>query len=95
MKIKRNKRNIFKIIFICAICTYVSSIFISQQKRLNSYENTRKYYAKQIETAKIYQQTLNETKSNVNTKEYIEEMAREKLGMYLPNEKVYINQNNR
>ena len=27
---------------------------------------------------------------NINSKEYIEEVAREKLDMYLPNEKVYI-----
>ena len=28
--------------------------------------------------------------TNINSKEYIEEVAREKLDMYLPNEKVYI-----
>ena len=33
---------------------------------------------------------LLETKSNINSKEYIEQVAREKLDMYLPNEKVYI-----
>ena len=30
------------------------------------------------------------TKDNVNSKEFIEQMAREKLDMYLPNERVYI-----
>ena len=30
------------------------------------------------------------TKENVNSTEYIEEVAREKLDMYLPNERVYI-----
>ena len=33
---------------------------------------------------------LFETKANINSKEYIEEVARGKLDMYLPNEKVYI-----
>ena len=29
-------------------------------------------------------------KKNINSEEYIEEVAREKLDMYLPNERVYI-----
>ena len=29
-------------------------------------------------------------KENINSPEYIEEIAREKLNMYLPNERVYI-----
>ena len=33
---------------------------------------------------------LLETKNNINSLEYIEKIAREKLNMYLPNEKVYI-----
>ena len=33
---------------------------------------------------------LQKTKENVNSTEYIEEVAREKLVMYLPNERVYI-----
>ena len=33
---------------------------------------------------------LLETKSNINSKEYIAQVAREKLDMYYPNEKVYI-----
>ena len=32
---------------------------------------------------------LLETKESVNSTEYIENIAREKLGMYLPNERVY------
>ena len=37
-----------------------------------------------------YQESLNATKDNINSEEYIEQIAREKLDMYLPNEKVYI-----
>ena len=31
-----------------------------------------------------------EKKENLNSTEYIEDVARNKLGMYLPNERVYI-----
>ena len=47
-------------------------------------------YSEQIATEEEKKEKLLETKSNINSKEYIEQVAREKLDMYLPNEKVYI-----
>ena len=40
-----------------------------------------------------YNETLLETKDNLESKEYIETICREKLDMYYENEKVYININ--
>ena len=40
--------------------------------------------------AKEEQASLQDMKNNVDSNEYIEDIAREKLGMYLPNERVYI-----
>lgn len=81
---------IYKKLFFIAISIYVVFIFISQQKTLNSYANEQKYYAKQIEEQNDYQTSLVDMKENVNSPEYIEQIAREKLDMYLPNERVYI-----
>ena len=39
---------------------------------------------------KEYKEQLLQTKENISSPEYIEEIAIEKLDMYLPNEKVYI-----
>ena len=47
-------------------------------------------YTEQINKQLAYQKTLTDKKDNINSKEYIEEVAREKLDMYLPNERVYI-----
>lgn len=93
MKKKKNKGNLMKKICFIGISIYVISIFINQQKTLNSYKASQEYYQEEIETKLAYQETLKETKSNINSQEYIEEMAREKLNMYLPNEKVYIDKN--
>lgn len=90
--IKTNK--IYKKILILGILVYVMYIFIGQQKTLNSYRNTQKYYSEQLNTQLAYQESLYETKSNINSKEYIEKAAREKLDMYLPNERVYIDKGN-
>lgn len=86
--LKTNK--IYKKLLIISVVLYIVYIFISQQKTLNSYKNTQNYYSEQLNKQLAYQESLYETKSNINSKSYIEEVAREKLDMYLPNERVYI-----
>ena len=88
---KTNKSNKFykKLLFF-GIMAYVLYVFVGQQKTLNSYKNTQDYYNEQLTKQLAYQESLYETKTNINSKEYIEEVAREKLDMYLPNERVYI-----
>lgn len=82
------KKHYKKVLLI--IIAYVVSILISQQKMLNSYNAEIKSYSAQIEKEENTNKDLNRIKENVNSPEYIEQMAREKLGMYLPNERVYI-----
>ena len=82
-----------KIVFITFLI-YIAYIFINQQQTLNSYKVSQKYYEEQLNKELAYQETLNNTKSNINSKEYIEKVAREKLDMYLPNERVYIDSGN-
>lgn len=79
----------YKKILILFVTIYVIYTLIIQQKTLNAYSNEQEIYIKQIEQEKIEQETLLKTKENVNSTEYIENVAREKLGMYLPNERVY------
>ncbi len=86
MKLKK----IYKKLFFIGIAIYVIYIFANQQKVLNSYKNAEAYYTEQIESKIAYKDTLNKKKNSINSEEYIEEAAREKLDMYLPNERVYI-----
>lgn len=90
MKKTINYKKILKIIFIIIVGIYAISIFMNQQKTLNSYKTTQDYYAMQIQEQQKHKEDLIETKNNINSPEYIEEIAREKLDMYLPNERVYI-----
>lgn len=88
---KVNKFNKFyKKLLILGILAYVLYIFIGQQKTLNAYKNTQSYYNEQLTKQLAYQESLYKSKNDINSKEYIEQVAREKLDMYLPNEKVYI-----
>ena len=83
-------KKIYKKVLIFAAICYVINIFITQQKTLNTYKAEINNYEEKIVKAEETKKSLIEMKENVNSPEYIEKIAREKLGMYLPNERVYI-----
>ena len=80
---------IYKILMTIFII-YAVYTFINQQIKLNSYQTEKSYYEDQIAALSEEKAALEETKANINTPEYIEKVAREKLDMYYPNERVYI-----
>ena len=77
------KKKIYKMLFLVLLCGY-------QQQILNTYNADAKRYSLQIEEAKLKNSNLIAKKNSVTSKEFIEEIARDKLDMYLPNERVYI-----
>ena len=86
MKIKK----ILKKFWILAIILYVSITFMHQQKSINAYNLEQERLKEKIKEQEEYKDTLLATKENITSPEYIEALAREKLDMYLPNERVYI-----
>ena len=74
---------------ILFVAVYVIYTLITQQKKINEYTGEQEIYINQIAEEKINNERLLQTKASVNSTEYIENIAREKLGMYLPNERVY------
>ena len=56
---------------------------------MNSYKQEASTYSNQIEEANEKNDELKNVKNNINSTEYIENMAREKLGMVLENEIVF------
>ena len=88
---KKNKK-IYKIILILIIGTYAVFTLINQQKMLNQYTSNAEDLAQEIQEEQKTKEELAQKKDNVDSLEYIEQMAREKLDMYYPNERVYIDQ---
>ena len=82
--------------FIIALVIW-SIMLIKQEINISQYKNEVKVLSQKIDIAeeKLQQnkENLEEEKQNINSLEYIEKLAREKLGMYLPNERVYIDSN--
>ena len=85
------KKLLLKIIAVIIIIYAIITV-ITQQKALNQYSKNKEELQAQIQEQNDYKQELTAQKDNINSLEFIEKMAREKLDMYLPNEKVYIDQ---
>ena len=71
------------------IAIYVIFTLMNQQKALNQYTQDSNELASQIEEQKEYKEDLAQKKDDVTSLDFIEQMAREKLDMYYPNEKIY------
>ena len=83
-------KNIYKRLLIILIACYVLFTLINQQSTINQYTDDSKKLAVQLEEAQEYKEQLAKEKEEVDSIEFIEQTAREKLDMYLPNERVYV-----
>ena len=81
MKRVLTSKKIYVLFFIIFII-YALSILINQQIKLNSYANQKDYYKEELQAKKEKNEDLVSMQENVNSPEYIENIAREKLDMY-------------
>ena len=82
-----------KIIFIVLLVVTIALIgyvFIMHHQMLNTYADDKKSLNNQIEAATVKQQELKDELNSINSVNTIESIARDKLDMYFPNERVYI-----
>lgn len=86
---KKNKKIYIKLL-IFIISLYAIFTLISQQNTLNQYSKNSQELSQKIEEEKQEKEKLAKKKEDVNSLEFIEQTAREKLDMFYPNEKVYI-----
>ena len=90
----KNIKRFIKWLIIIALVIYSLVTFINQQKILNTYATNKEEVESNLQEAKKEQEELGKIKENINSKEYIEDAARKELDMYLPNERVYVDQQN-
>lgn len=90
------KKHLFRNFLIIAIIIW-GVMLAKQQINISKYNKEIKNLLLNIEVAreKLNQnkQDLEEENKNTKSLEYIEKLAREKLGMYLQNERVYVDSN--
>lgn len=92
----RKKNKLFINLLAIALIIWIV-VLIKQQLNISQYKDDIKVLSQKIDIAEKNlqenKQYLEEEKQNANSLEYIEKLAREKLGMYLQNERVYVDSN--
>ena len=87
---KLNIKKLLKKVVMITFMIYFSVTVYKQQRQLNTYKENISTVEKQIKEQTEYKESLISEKENSTSLEYIEEIARTKLNMYMPDEKVYI-----
>ena len=91
---KENKKNtknliIYLIIFAFVVAVSINAI-INQESKKQEIKMQISQYEEELKKLKSEKDELIEQKEKINTDKYIENVARNKLDMFLPNEKVYV-----
>ena len=84
------KKRIFTVLLFIMISSYAIVTLVNQQITINRYNEEHAKLSNQIQEETEHKDELIAKKENVNSEEFIEQTAREKLDMYLPTEKVYV-----
>ena len=84
------RKKLYKRLLVILIAIYAIFTLVNQQKVLNEYSNNSNELENKIKSEEDINKELLAKKDNVDSKEFIEQTAREKLDMYYPNEKIYI-----
>ncbi len=86
----KRRVNWLKLCVLFFLAIYATYTLIKQEIEINKYEKEKQGYIEQINIAKQKHEEYKHYSEYVNTDEYIEKIAREKLGMLLPEERIYI-----
>ncbi len=87
---KASPKALAKALGIAAVCVYVAYTLINQQITLSKTNAVAEEYKAKIAEAQTENQKLEDELSQAGTDEYLERVAREKLGLVKANERVFI-----
>ncbi|MGN1059632.1 MAG: septum formation initiator family protein [Clostridia bacterium] len=89
-KKKVNIRVLLKRCVLCGLILYICYLFLAQQFDLSRLSKENDSLDQQIAEAQREHEELSDQKEASGTPEYIERVARDKLGYMKPDEKVFI-----
>lgn len=81
---------IFKIVCSCIVIVYVAATVYSQNSVIKESKRILNIYNEDIAEQEEVAKDIKQEKSEVGTDEYIEKVARDKLGMCKENEKIFV-----
>ncbi len=86
---KQGKSKLSGVLWAVAIL-YVGYVFVQQQIRLHDLRVEEKEVTAEIEQAQLENEELTHVMDIMDTDEYIEKVARQKLGFVKPDEQVFV-----
>lgn len=89
----KKRVNPISVLTVISLMAYSTFTIVKQEIAIRKYEKEKQSYMEQIALAKEKNEQYKKYSEYVNTDEYIEKIAREKLRMLLPEEKIYIEYN--
>ena len=89
---KKKKFSIIGILFMF-VSVYFVTTFINQQVSLNRYNSQIETYKEDIANKEALTKYYDEQQASVETDEYIEQVARDNLGLVKPYEKIFVDVN--
>ncbi len=87
---KTNLKRLVQAALVLAVCVYVAVILIQQRVTLAKCGKVAEEYKDKISAAQLEQQRLEDELKQAGTDEYLERIARDKLGLVKANERVFI-----
>lgn len=83
-------KRLLKTVVIVALLMYSFVVFAKQEAQFKKYDGELQNYNNLIDEEKLKNEQLLNTREKISSNEYIEDVAREKLGLVKPNEIVFI-----
>ena len=83
-------KRLIKTIAVVFVLMYSFFIMVDQEVAFRKYDNELNDYNSMIAEENILHEQLVNTRDQISSEKYIEEVAREKLGLVMPNEVVFI-----
>ena len=77
-------------LLITATFTYMLYILGTQQAKLNELNNELSCYNRDLQEEKLETEKLTDTLATLSDDKYMEEVARDKLGLVMPTEIIYM-----
>ena len=83
-------KKLLKMVVLVALVMYSIVTFAKQETQFKKYDKDLQMYSSLINDENLKNEQLTEIKNRISTDEYIEEVARDRLGLVKPNEIVFI-----
>ena len=83
-------KRLFATLIVTGLFVYMGYVLLEQQVKLNELDSELSYYSRELQEEQLETEKLNDTLASLSEDKYIEEVARERLGLVMPSEIIFM-----